>query len=292
MPNALNLALKAEMRPGAGLLIPGAANALAARVIEEAGFRAFLVTGAGVANTFLGVPDVGLVSVTELSEHVAAMRDAVNLPMIADGDTGFGNAVNVGRTVRLLERAGANAMQLEDQTFPKKCGHFEGKDVIPCSEMVQKIKAAVDARQDQDFQILARTDARAVEGMQAALDRANAYREAGADMLFVEAPRSLEELAAIPKGAPGVHICNMVIGGKTPLLPASELGAMGYAGVVYANAALQSGLLAMQQVLGHIHRNGSIAGVEDRIMMFDDRQRMVRHDHYKALEKRYTLRDG
>lgn len=288
MANALNRALKAEMRPGAGLLIPGAANALAARVIEEAGFRAFLVTGAGVANTFLGVPDVGLVSVTELAEHVAAMRDAVNLPMIADADTGFGNAVNVGRTVRLLERAGANAMQLEDQTFPKKCGHFEGKDVIPCAEMVQKIKAAVDARQDQDFQILARTDARAVEGMQAALDRANAYREAGADMLFVEAPQSLEELAAIPKGAPGVHLCNMVIGGKTPLLSGAELGAMGYAGVAYANAALQASLLAMQQVLGHINRHGSIAGVEERIMMFADRQRMVRHEHYQELEKRYA----
>lgn len=288
MTHPINAALRRDMAPGAGLLIPGAANALAARVIEATGFRALLVTGAGIANTYLGVPDVGLVSVTELADHVAAIRDAVSIPMIADADTGFGNAVNVGRTVRLLERAGANAMQLEDQTFPKKCGHFDGKDVIPCAEMVQKIKAAVDARQDPGFQILARTDARAVEGLQGALDRAAAYREAGADMLFVEAPRSLDELAVIPKAVPGVHLCNMVIGGKTPLLPASELGRMGYAGVAYANAALQASLLAMQKVLGHINRHGSIAGVEDEIMMFEDRQRMVNHEHFKALERRYA----
>jgi 2-methylisocitrate lyase-like PEP mutase family enzyme len=285
----MHAALKREMAPGAGLLIGGAANALAARVIEAAGFRVLIVTGAGIANTFLGVPDVGLVSVTEVAEHVAAIRDAVGIPVIADADTGFGNAVNVGRTVRLLERAGADAMQLEDQTFPKKCGHFEGKDVISCAEMVQKIKAAVDARRDAGFQILARTDARAIEGLQGALDRAAAYQEAGADMLFVEAPRDLAELATIPRAVPGVHMCNMVIGGKTPLLPASELGAMGYAGVAYANAALQASLLAMQRVLGHIQRHGSIAGVEDQIMMFDDRQRMVNHDHYKALEQRYKV---
>ena len=288
MSDSPNRILRTKLQRGAGLLIPGAANALTARVIEQLGFDALLVTGAGIANTFLGVPDIGLLTVTELTDHVAAMRDAVALPMIVDIDTGFGNAINVGRTIRSLERAGASAFQLEDQTFPKRCGHFDGKDVIPAGEMVQKIKAAVDARKDRDVMILARTDARAVAGLNAALDRANAYREAGADMLFVEAPQSVEELAAIPREVPGIHICNMVFGGKTPLLPREELAKMGYAGVIYANAALQASILAMQNVLGHIKRTGSTAGVEAAIAPFKDRQRVVNFDRYKDLERSYA----
>jgi 2-methylisocitrate lyase-like PEP mutase family enzyme len=288
MSDSPNRVLRNKLQRGAGLLIPGAANALTARVIEQLGFDALLVTGAGIANTFLGVPDIGLLTVTELTDHVAAMRDAVALPMIVDIDTGFGNAINVGRTIKCLERAGASAFQLEDQTFPKRCGHFEGKDVIPAKEMVQKIKAAVDARKDRDVMILARTDARAVKGMKDALDRANAYREAGADLLFVEAPQSVEELAAIPREVPGIHICNMVFGGKTPLLPREELGKMGYAGVIYANAALQASILAMQNVLGHIKKTGSTAGVEDAIAPFKDRQRVVNFDRYKDLERSYA----
>jgi 2-methylisocitrate lyase-like PEP mutase family enzyme len=283
-----NRVLRRKLQRGGGLLLPGAANALAARVIEQLGFEAFLVTGAGIANTYLGVPDVGLVTVTELADHVAAMRDAVAIPMIADIDTGFGNAVNVGRTVKLLERAGASALQLEDQTFPKRCGHFDGKDVIPAAEMVQKIKAAADARRDADLMILARTDARAVEGMQGALDRANAYREAGADLLFVEAPQSVDELALIPRDVPGIHVCNMVFGGKTPVLPREALAAMGYAGIIYANAALQASILAMQTVLGHIRRTGSTAGIEAAIAPFKERQRVVDFDRYKDLEQRYA----
>jgi 2-methylisocitrate lyase-like PEP mutase family enzyme len=283
-----NRVLRRKLQRGGGLLLPGAANALAARVIEQLGFEAFLVTGAGIANTYLGVPDVGLVTVTELADHVAAMRDAVAIPMIADIDTGFGNAVNVGRTVKLLERAGASALQLEDQTFPKRCGHFDGKDVIPAAEMVQKIKAAADARRDADLMILARTDARAVEGMQGALDRANAYREAGADLLFVEAPQSVDELALIPREVPGIHVCNMVFGGKTPVLPREALAAMGYAGIIYANAALQASILAMQTVLGHIRRTGSTAGIEAAIAPFKERQRVVDFDRYKDLEQRYA----
>jgi 2-methylisocitrate lyase-like PEP mutase family enzyme len=283
-----NRVLRRKLQRGGGLLLPGAANALAARVIEQLGFEAFLVTGAGIANTYLGVPDVGLVTVTELADHVAAMRDAVAIPMIADIDTGFGNAVNVGRTVKLLERAGASALQLEDQTFPKRCGHFDGKDVIPAAEMVQKIKAAADARRDADLMILARTDARAVEGMQGAIDRANAYREAGADLLFVEAPQSVDELALIPRDVPGIHVCNMVFGGKTPVLPREALAAMGYAGIIYANAALQASILAMQTVLGHIRRTGSTAGIEAAIAPFKERQRVVDFDRYKDLEQRYA----
>jgi 2-methylisocitrate lyase-like PEP mutase family enzyme len=284
----LNCALRRQLVKGAGLPIPGAANALTARVIQGAGYSALLVTGAGIANAYLGVPDIGLVSVTELAAHVGAIRDAVSIPIIVDGDTGFGNAVNVGRTVRLLERAGANSILLEDQIFPKRCGHFDGKQVISRQEMIQKVKAAVDARVDPNLMILARTDARAVEGLSCAIERINAYREAGADILFVEAPSSAQELAAITAQAPGIHICNMVVGGKTPLLTQQELAKLGYAGVVYANAALQASMLAMKTVLQHIKSRGSIAGIEDAIMSFQDRQALVDFDRYKGLEARYS----
>jgi 2-methylisocitrate lyase-like PEP mutase family enzyme len=193
----------------------------------------------------------------------------------------------VGHTVRTLERAGANAIMLEDQTFPKRCGHFEGKDVIAADEMVQKIKAAVDARVDDQLMILARTDSRAVEGLQAAIDRARAYQEAGADFLFIEAPLGVEELAAIPREVPGIHVCNLVIGGKTPVLPREELATMGYAVILYANLALQASLLAMHKALQHLHDQGSSLGIEDQLMTFKERQQMVDAAHYDELSARY-----
>jgi 2-methylisocitrate lyase-like PEP mutase family enzyme len=287
MAESLNKVMRREVVAGAGVMMAGAGNALAARCIEAAGFRTMLVSGAAVANSYLGVPDIGLVSVTELAEHVAAIRESVGIPILADGDTGFGNAINTRRTVRLLERAGANAIMLEDQTFPKRCGHFDGKDVVPVNEMVSKIKAAVDAREDDDLMILARTDAIAVEGFKGAVERARAYQAAGADFLFIEAPLSKADLLAIPREVPGIHLCNMVIGGKTPLLPQAELAAAGYAVICYANAALQASMLAMQQVLAHLSAKGSIVGVEDRLMMFAERQKLVDADRYKALEKSY-----
>ena len=280
--------LKTQLVRGAGLLVPGAANALAARVIASVGFDALEVTGAGIANTYLGVPDVGIVTATELTEHVVAIRDAVEIPILVDADTGFGNVLNVGRTVRQLERAGADMIQLEDQTFPKRCGHFDNKSVILQAEMVQKLKAAVDARQNEQMMILARTDARAVEGMNAAIDRAAAYHEAGADVLFIEAPVTAEELAFIPRSVPGVHFCNMVVGGKTPLIAREELSRMGYAGIFYANVALQASLLAMQSVLGHLHKHGTMKGAENLVMSFEDRQKMVGIDKFKDLERRYS----
>jgi 2-methylisocitrate lyase-like PEP mutase family enzyme len=287
MTESLNQAMRRELVAGAGVLMAGAGNALAARAIEAAGIRTLLVSGAAVANSYLGVPDIGLVSVTELAGHVAAIREAVSIPILADADTGFGNAINARRTVRLLERAGANAIMLEDQTFPKRCGHFEGKDVVPVAEMISKIKAAVDARDDPGLMILARTDAIAVEGFAAALDRARAYQAAGADFLFIEAPLTRQDLLAIPREVPGIHLCNMVIGGKTPLLPREELAAAGYAVVCYANAALQAAMLAMQQVLGHLNAHGSIAGIEDKLMMFAERQKLVDAERFQALEQRY-----
>lgn len=286
----LNQTLRRDLVPGAGHLMPGAANALAARVIEATGHKMLMVSGAAVANTYLGVPDIGLVSLAELAGHVGAIRDAVNIPILVDGDTGFGNAVSVVHTVRVLERAGANAIMLEDQTFPKRCGHFEGKDIISKEEMVQKIKAAVDTRENDSLMILARTDSRAVEGLQGALERARAYQEAGADFLFIEAPLSNDELAAIPREVPGIHICNMVVGGKTPLLSREELARMGYSVIVYANVALQASLMAMQRSLQHLHDYGSIAGIEDQLMMFKERQQMVDAEHYNALARHYGTR--
>ena len=285
-----NKSFRQALTPGAGHVMPGAANALAARVIEATGHSMLMVSGAAVANTYLGVPDIGLVSLSELAGHVGAIRDAVNIPILIDGDTGFGNAISVIHTVRVLERAGANAIMLEDQTFPKRCGHFEGKDVISKAEMVQKIKAAVDTRADDNMMILARTDSRAVEGLEAALDRARAYQEAGADFLFIEAPLSNDELAAIPRELPGIHICNMVVGGKTPLLSRQELADLGYSVIVYANVALQASMMAMQRTLQHLHDQGSIAGVEDQLMMFKERQQMVNAEHFNALAQRYGTR--
>jgi len=287
MSDSPNRRLRALIARKKAVLLPGAANALAARVIEDLGFEAVYVTGAGVTNTFLGMPDIGLLTVTELADHVAAMRDAVSLPLIVDADTGFGNAVNVGRTVRTLERAGASAIQLEDQDFPKRCGHFSGKSVIPTAEMVQKIRAAADARVDRDFVIVARTDAIAVNGFEDAMARANAFIEAGADMTFVEAPRTPEQIAAIPKLAVP-QLLNIVAGGLTPMLPRAELETMGYALVLYANAALQAAVAGMQTVLGHLKAEGSLDGVSDKLAGFAERQRLVNKPHFDALEKKYS----
>ncbi|HEX2352699.1 MAG TPA: oxaloacetate decarboxylase [Xanthobacteraceae bacterium] len=277
--------------PGAALLLPGVANALAARVVADQGFAAAYVTGAGIANTFFGVPDIGLVTVSELAAHVAAIREAFAGPLVVDADTGFGNAVNVVRTVQLLERAGADALQIEDQVFPKRCGHFAGKEVIPAAEMVAKIKAAVDTRHDPDLLIIARTDAIAPEGFAAALERAAAYREAGADVTFVEAPTSMEEIAEIPRRLPFPQLINIVIGGRTPELPNAKLKELGYAGVIYANLALQSALKGMQAALGELRRRGHIGDALNLITDFSERQRLVHKDEFDALERKYVTKD-
>ena len=270
------------------VLLPGAANALTARVIEDVGFEAIYVTGAGVTNTFLGLPDIGLISLTELANHLSAMRDAVRLPLVVDADTGFGNAINVGRTIQVLERSGASAIQLEDQEFPKRCGHFSGKSVIARDEMVQKIRAAADARVNPDLVIIARTDAIAVNGFEDAIERSQAYVEAGADVTFVEAPRTREQLADIPKRLGVPQLINIVAGGLTPMLELPEFERMGYSLVLYANAALQASVAAMQKVLGHLKANGSLDGVSDQLATFVERQRLVQKPHFDALEKKYS----
>ncbi|MDQ2735209.1 MAG: oxaloacetate decarboxylase [Pseudomonadota bacterium] len=287
MKTSTTASLRKRLTRGAGIVIPGAADALAARIVEAIGFPIVYLTGAGVANAWLGAPDIGLTTSTELAAHISACREAVAIPIIADGDTGFGNVLNLVRTVRLYERAGADAIQIEDQVFPKRCGHFEGKAVIDRGEMVAKVKAAVDARSSSDFLVIARTDARAVEGLSAAIERAAAYREAGADVLFVEAPSSDEELRDIVRQLPGAHLCNIVHGGKTPMLERETLAEIGYAGILYANAALQSAMLAMRNTLGHLHRAGSLRGIEESLIGFAERQEMVDFAGWSALSQRY-----
>jgi len=279
--------LKALLARKSAAILPGTPNALFARVIEDLHFEAVYVTGAGIANMSLGVPDIGLVTLTELTDQVAAICDVVEVPVLADADTGFGNPVNMTRTVQVLERAGAAGIQIEDQVFPKKCGHFKGKDVIPTAEMVQKIKAAVDNRRDGDFQIVARTDVRAVRGFAEGMERAQKFIEAGADATFVEAPVSVEELATIGRELPMPQFANMVFGGLTPELPQAEFARMGFGAVLYANAALQAALKAVRDVLGSLKQNGSLDAVRDRLASFEERQRAVAKDHYDALEARY-----
>ena len=288
MKESCNRQLRELLRQRKAVLLPGAANALAARVIEDIGFKAIYVTGAGVANTFLGVPDIGLLSVTELASHVSAMREAVALPLIIDADTGFGNAINVTRTIQTLERSGANAIQLEDQEFPKRCGHFFGKRVISRAEMMQKIHAAVDARVDPELVIVARTDAIAVNGFDDAMERAAAYIEAGADMIFVEAPRSREQIAEIPKRLGVPQFINIVAGGLTPMIGLGELEKMGYSMVLYANTALQASIAGMQKVLGHLKAHGSLDGVSSQLASFEERQRIVSKPYFDDLEKKYS----
>jgi 2-methylisocitrate lyase-like PEP mutase family enzyme len=279
--------LKSILARREAALLPGAANALFARIVEDLGFEACYVTGAGIANMHLGVPDIGLTTLTEVADHVAAIADAVEIPLLVDADTGFGNAVNVGRTVKVLERAGAAGIQIEDQVFPKRCGHFEGKEVISLPEMLAKVRAATDARRDGDFQIVTRTDARAVFGLDAAIERAQAMIEAGADATFVEAPTSRAEIARIVAELPAPQVVNIVFGGRTPEIPQAELAAMGAGVALYANAALQAAVKAVQDALGALKRDGSLTAVADRLIGFNERQGMLRKDAFDALERRY-----
>ena len=271
-----------------GIIVPGAADALAARVIASLGFEAVYVTGAGVTNALLGLPDLGFISLPELAQQTAAIRDAVDLPIIVDADTGFGNPLNVRHAVRVLERAGANAIQIEDQIFPKRCGHFSGKQVVPIAEMTAKIRAAVDARRDGDFLVIGRTDARATHGFEAAVDRAAKWIEVGADVTFVEAPESIDEVRRIPALLRAPQIINVVPGGKTPVIRAAELASMGYAIVLYANAALQGAIAGMQAALGELKTRGLLDEGSGKIATFSERQKLVQKPLFDQLEKKYS----
>jgi 2-methylisocitrate lyase-like PEP mutase family enzyme len=270
------------------LLLPGAFNAMSARVAADLGFEALYVTGAGVTNMSLGLPDLAFIGLSEIAEHTSRIRDAIELPIIVDADTGFGNAVNVRHTVRTLERAGADAIQLEDQVMPKKCGHFAGKAVISTSEMVGKIRAAADAREDPNFQIVARTDACAVEGFDAAIERANAFVEAGADILFIEAIETQEQIASLTKLVSAPQLINIVIGGKTPVTGRDELARMGFSLVLYANAALQGAVRGMQTALAGLKQQGRLDEDPAIVAPFAERQRLVDKPFYDELDRKYA----
>ncbi|MCK9686878.1 isocitrate lyase/PEP mutase family protein [Scleromatobacter humisilvae] len=280
--------LKALVNARRGAIVPGAFNALSARVIEDLGFEAIYVTGAGVTNMNLGLPDQGFMGLAEIAEATSRIRDAVGLPLLVDMDTGFGNALNTYHSVRILERAGADCIQLEDQVAPKRCGHFSGKEVISTEEAVSKIKAAVDARTDPDFLIMARTDAAATHGFEAAVERAQRFAEAGADILFVEAVTKAEEIRALPQRLGPPQLMNMVIGGKTPIFGAEELGTLGYGIVLYANAALQGALAGMQKALTVLRDTRRVDEDPNLVAPFAERQRLVGKPAWDALEKKYT----
>ncbi|GAA4003222.1 oxaloacetate decarboxylase [Comamonas faecalis] len=271
-----------------GLIVPGAFNALSARVIADLGFKAIYVTGAGVTNMWFGMPDQGFMGLAEIADHTARIRDAVDVPLLVDADTGFGNALNVYHTVRTLERAGADCIQLEDQVAPKRCGHFSGKEVISTEEAVSKIKAAVDARRDDDLLIMARTDAAAVHGFEAAVERAQKFAEAGADILFVEAVTKAEEVRALPQRLAKPQLMNMVIGGRTPIFNAEQLGELGFGIVLYANAALQGAVAGMQKALTVLRDEKEVQEASGLVTPFAERQRLVGKPAWDALEKQYT----
>lgn len=280
--------LRSRLEAGQPLLLPGAPNALTARLLEECGFEAVYVSGAGIANSYLGAPDIGLLTLSELVNHVAAMRDAVAVPLVVDADTGFGNPLNVRRTVRSLERAGANAIQIEDQVEPKRCGHFAGKQVVSPADMVRKIEMALDSRTSDDLLIIARTDACAVNGLPDACERANLYREAGADLIFVESPSTEEELAEITRRIPGPHVVNMVEGGLTPILPLERLAELGFSVVLYANSAMRAAIAGMREVMNHLLEYGDTSAVSRQLASWGDRQELVRLPFFDALSAKYA----
>ncbi|VWB24567.1 carboxyvinyl-carboxyphosphonate phosphorylmutase [Burkholderia aenigmatica] len=274
-----------------GLLMPGAFNALSARVIADTGFTALYVTGAGVTNMSLGLPDLGFIGLSDIAEHTSRIREVIDLPILVDADTGFGNALNVRHTVRTLERAGADAIQFEDQVSPKKCGHFSGKAVISTAEMVGKLHAATDAREDPNVLIVARTDACAVHGFDEAIERANRFAEAGADVLFVEAVETFEQIKRLPSLVQAPQLVNLVVGGKTPVVPQPMLAQFGFGIVLYANAALQSAIAGMKKALTTLQQEGTLDEDPEILAPFSERQRLVDKPFFDLLERQYTAND-
>lgn len=283
--------LRELLAQGDLLVAPGAYDALSARLITQAGFPAVYMTGFGTAASVLGQPDVGLLTMSEMVSHAAALAAvAGDRPLIADADTGYGNPINVRRTVREYERAGVAAIHIEDQIWPKKCGHMEGKQVIPADEMVQKIHSAVDARQDPDFVIIARTDANAVYGLEDALHRGRAYREAGADVIFIEAPRSIEELHAIAQAFPDVPLLyNWAESGKTPLLPLEEIHALGFQLVIFPVSMLFAATQALLGLLEVLKQGQTPLAFVERMITFSQFTDQVGLPDIQALERHYGV---
>ena len=278
--------LRVELAAQTPMLLPGVHDALSARQAERSGFAVGYLSGSATAMSLLGLPDLGVLAGSELVDQARRITAASDLALVCDADTGFGNAVNVAWTVRALESAGAAGIQLEDQTFPKRCGHFNGKGVVSAEEMLQKIWAAADARRDDDFVIVARTDARAVHDLDEAVERGLRYAEAGADVIFVEAPQSVDEMRTIAASIDVPTLVNVVEGGKTPQLSLDEYAEMGYRIVLYPTAAVRTVARALGDLYGHLRRNGTTEGTPAELVTFDERNQITGFASYEALASR------
>jgi carboxyvinyl-carboxyphosphonate phosphorylmutase len=268
------------------LVAPGAFDGLSARLIEKAGFPLVYVTGGGIARS-MGYPDMGLLTMSEVISRVKNMVDVTEIPVLADADTGYGNALNVMRTVREFETVGVAGIHIEDQITPKKCGHYEGKSLVSGEEMMKKIEAARESRTDPDFVIIARTDARAVEGLDKAIQRGKRYAEAGADMIFVEAPQSVEEIKKIADSISAPLLINMFKGGKTPLIPMNQLEAMGYRVAIVPSPLQLAAIYAMKELLQVLKREETIEPFSERMASFRERDEIVDLPKYEKLEKKF-----
>ncbi|MCP4022538.1 MAG: carboxyvinyl-carboxyphosphonate phosphorylmutase [Desulfobacteraceae bacterium] len=269
------------------LVMPGAHDVLCARIIEKTGFKALTMGGYSSSATLLGKPDVSLLSMTEMADCYRRVAANVDIPLFVDGDTGFGGVLNVCRTVMEMERTGAAGMFIEDQVFPKRCGHMEGKEVIPAEEMVSKVKAAVDARVDEDFVIMARTDALAVNGIDDAIERGNLYRQAGADLIFVEAPTTIEQMQKITTQVACPTMANNIEGGKSPFLTAEKLQETGYSSVVFPVAATYALAKVIGDLMETIKKSGTSEGFWDNMLNFNQFSRLIGLDDLRRLEKSY-----
>lgn len=279
--------LRQLMQTAAPVVAPGAYDGISAKLVEQAGFPAVYATGGGMARS-TGVPDLGLMSLAEIISRLETMVDAVSIPLIGDADTGHGNALNAQHAVRAFQRAGVAGFHLEDQMFPKRCGHYDDKSIVPSSEMVQKIKAVKDASEDPDFVLIARTDGLAVEGYDKTIERGHAYAEAGADVIFVEAPTSVEQIEQIAKDLPYPKLINMFHGGKTPLVAADRLGELGYSLVIIPSDTQRAAIKAMQDTLAAIAQDGHSGGMEDRMVTFKQREEIIGTADYLARDKKYA----
>ncbi|MGH7773651.1 MAG: isocitrate lyase/PEP mutase family protein [Candidatus Binatia bacterium] len=269
------------------LVAPGAFDGLSARLVEEAGFEAVYLSGGAVARS-TGVPDIGLLTMSEVIERAAQVVSVVKIPVIADADTGYGNALNLVRTVRELERVGVAAIHIEDQVTPKRCGHLEGKEVISLAEMEKKLEAALASRTDQDFMIIGRTDARAIHGLKDAIRRGKSFARLGADAVFIEAPQSEAELESIARSISEIPLMvNMFKGGKTPLLPTSRLEKMGYRIAIFPSETQRAAIHAMKEALSLLKRDGSTEAMDDRLATFQERDRLVGLGDWEQLEQQY-----
>ncbi len=277
-------ALRTLIAEDAIVVAPGVYDGMSARLAQRAGFAAVYATGGGIARS-MGYPDLGLLGLTEVADRLAVIVEHAGVPVIADADTGYGNTLNVRRTIREFERAGVAALHLEDQTFPKRCGHLDDKAVVPTGEMVQKLRAARDAASDRDLVLIARTDAIAVEGLDAAIERALAYAAAGADVIFVEAPTSEAQMETIARRVAAPKLLNMFEGGKTPLLPLDRLQVLGYRIVIIPSDLQRAAIRAMQDVLAAIRRDGNSRTLADRMATFTEREAIVGTADYLSRDR-------